>query len=127
MGMKPMCKLFERTKKLESFMSAMLAKAGKGASLAKGWTGKKQKQVKSRAETKQDDMESKIISMHNKDLLICNACCPRTGMYYLEEKRFQKHFVKDEHDFPARENVCDFVLHEASKPGGLVETGSSSD
>jgi hypothetical protein len=33
------------------------------------------------------------------------------------------HLTNDMHDFPAGENARDFVLREASKPGGLVEAG----
>jgi hypothetical protein len=39
----------------------------------------------------------------------------------------QNHLIKDEHDFLAGENARDFVLLEASKPGGLVEAGSRPD
>jgi hypothetical protein len=131
MGMEPTCKLFERTKNLKSFMTTKLAKAGEGAGLAKVRQGKKRKRVESRAEAKQDDLESERRAMRNEDLLLCDACCPRTGMYcqkiYLEEKGLQNHLVKDEHDFPAGENARDFVLREASKPGGLVEAGSRPD
>jgi hypothetical protein len=35
--------------------------------------------------------------------------------------------TNDVHDFPAGENVRDFVLCQASKPGGLVEAGSRPD
>jgi hypothetical protein len=35
--------------------------------------------------------------------------------------------TNDAHDFPAGENAHDFVLREASKPGGLVEAGSHPD
>ena len=131
MGMEPTCKLFERTKNLKFFMRTKLAKAGEGAGLAKVRQGKKRKRVESRAEAKQDDMKSERTAMQNSELLLCDACCPRTGMYcrkiYLEESGFEKHLTKDEHDFPAGENARDFVLREASKSGGLVEAGSRPD
>jgi hypothetical protein len=133
MGMEPTCKLFERTKNLKSFMTTKLAKAGEGAGLAKVRQGKKRKRVESRAEAKQDDIESERTAMQNSELLLCDACCPRTGMYcrkvYLEEKGLQVHLANhdDAHDFPAGENARDFVLREASKPGGLVEAGSRPD
>jgi hypothetical protein len=76
-------------------------------------------------------MESGRTSMQNLELLLCNACCPRTGLYcrkvYLEEKGLQVHLANDVHDFPAGENARDFVLCEASKPGSLVEAGSRPD
>jgi hypothetical protein len=131
MGMEPTCKLFERTKNLKSFMTTKLAKAGEGAGLAKVRAGKKRKRSESRAESKQDDLESERTAMRNSELLLCNACCPRTGMYcrkvYLEVKGLHVHLTSDVHDFPAGENARDFVLREASKPGGLVEAGSRPD
>jgi hypothetical protein len=69
--------------------------------------------------------------MRNSELLLCDACCPRTGLYcrkvYLEEKGLHVHLAIDVHDFPAGENARDFLLREASKPGGLVEAGSRPD
>ena len=131
MGMEPTCNFFERTKNLKSFMTTKLARAGEGAGLAKVRAGKKRKRVESRAEAKQDDMESERTAMRNSELLLCDACCPRTGLYcrkvYLEEKGLHMHWTIDAHDFPAGENARDFVLREASKTGVLVEAGSRPD
>jgi hypothetical protein len=35
--------------------------------------------------------------------------------------------AKSMHNFPTGENVRDFIVREASKPGGLVEAGSRPD
>jgi hypothetical protein len=76
-------------------------------------------------------MESERTAMRNLELLLCDACCPRTGLYcrkvYLEEKGLHMHLAIDAHGFPAGENARDFVLCEAIKPGGLVEAGSHPD
>jgi hypothetical protein len=131
MQMEPMCSLFQRTENLKSFMTTKLAKAGEGMGLSKVRQGKKRKRLENRAHQKQSQLESERDDMRSSGLYICNSCCPTTQRYcrqvYLEERGLEKHSARGKHDFPIGVNARDFVLHEASKPGGLVELGSRPD
>jgi hypothetical protein len=131
MQMEPRCLLFQRTENLKSFMTTKLAKAGEGAGHAKVRQRKKRKRVEERAHKKKSEIESERDDMRSSGLFICDSCCPTTRRYcrkvYLEESGLEKHLARCKHDFPIGVNARDLVLHEASKPGGLVELGSRPD
>jgi hypothetical protein len=131
MQLEPRCLLFQRTQNLKSFMTTKLAKAGEGAGLAKVRQAKKRNRVESRSHKKKSELESERDDMRSSGLFICDSCCPTTQRYcrqvYLEERGLEKHSACGNHDFPIGMNARDLVLHEASKPGGLVELGSRPD
>ena len=65
-------------------------------------------------------------------LLAIAAVLQRTQRYcrevYLEERGLEKHSARGKHYLPIGVNARDLiVLHEASKPGGLMELGSRPD
>jgi hypothetical protein len=124
---------FERTDNSKSFKTTMLARAGEGAGLSKVRGMKKCKRVTAKADKKQRGLESERDDMRSRGLFLCNSRCPTTqrycGLVYLKARGLREHQLRGDghHDFPIGVNARDFVLHEASKPGGLVELGSRPD
>jgi hypothetical protein len=131
MEMEPKCKLFEKTENMKSFMKTKLAKAGEGAGLSKVRQQKRRGRVQERASGMNADIEKEREEMRATPLRICDARCPRTNQYcrgvYLMQEGLESHMAKGKHDFPIGENARDFILREASKPGGLVEAGTRPD
>ena len=129
--MEPKCKLFEKTENMKSFMKTKLAKAGEGAGLTKVRQQKRRGRVQERATGLHANIEMEREEMRATPLCICDARCPKTNRYcrgvYLTKEGFEKHVAKGNHDFPAGENARDFILREASNPGGLVEAGTCPD
>jgi hypothetical protein len=131
MEMEPKCKLFEKTENMKSFMKTKLAKAGEGAGLTKVRQHKRRGRVQERAIGIMADIEREREEMRATSLRICDARCPRTNRHcrgvYLTQEGLENHLAKGKHDFPVGENARDFILREASNPGGLVEAGTRPD
>jgi hypothetical protein len=133
MQMEPQCLRFQRTDNRKSFTTTKLARAGEGAGLSKVRAKKKRNRAEAKAHKKQSGLESERDNMRSRGLFLCDSRCPTTQRYcrgvYLKERGLRAHLLRGDghHDFPTGVNARDFVLHEASKPGGLVELGSRPD
>ncbi len=117
---------------MKSYMTTKLAKSGKGAGLANVWQAKKRKWKEIKAQTMQEQLEDKRAAMRaTGKLFLCDATCPSTQRFcrgiYLTKKGLEEHMALGKHNFPKGQNARDFILHEASMPGGLVQAGSCPD
>jgi hypothetical protein len=92
---------------------------------------KKQNQTECRVEARKDSIEEKRYKMKAVWLILCDERCPTTGRYcrgiFFHQKIFDRHMTAQKHNFPSGIRARDCLILAASKPGGLVHTGSQPD
>jgi hypothetical protein len=129
--MKPTCKLFEARKNAKAFMKSKVARSGEGANHTQVRAAKKRNRTECRVEVRKDSLEEKRYKMKAARLLLCDETCPMTGRYcrgiFFHKKLFDRHTAARKHNFPSGIRARDRLMLAASKPGGLVYTGSRPD
>lgn len=128
----PSCSAIEEHNNRKKDVRSIKTAPGEGANHPIQRQASRQRRGVARAQRDQKTTEEVRLAKTNAGIFLCPSRCPNFFHYcrceYLTKAGLENHIQKEKkHDFPQGVSTGDRAVHLASKPGGLLATGSRTN